>query len=207
MTSALRFAFVATFVAGISFAVPHVASAQNVDEAHALCAQGGGDSSLSGAGGPNLADGDSAARAAALASADGSGDGQQAEVDPDSGASGGAGGAGGGDGGGSGAGDVPAVTHAGDTPSSDNAAGAGGIGSGGGLGGSAAGGGAGGCGAEGQAVVRRLPVTGSNSDRVACMGGAFVACGVALVLARRRLSRRAAGADDFVWDVFRAGAY
>jgi hypothetical protein len=190
------------FVAGMTFAATHSALAQNTDDAHALCAQGGGDSPLSGAGGPNLNDvGDSAGGAASsLGSADSLGDSQAADADPESGSSGGAGGAGGGAGGGSGSGNDSAFSHA---PSNDNAAGSGEFGSGAGLGGSDAGGGAGGCGPDIGEPVRRLPVTGGSSDRVGFMGAGFIVLGVTLVATRRRLGRRGASAPDgLVWDAF-----
>ncbi len=202
MTRAIRLSFVAVFVVGVSVAASHAAFAQNTDDAHALCAQGGGDASFSGAGGPNLGGVDNSS-AADLGSASSLGDSQAADGDPQSGASGGAGGGGGGDGGGSGSGNDAAFQHAG---GSDNAAEAGGGGAGAGLGGSDNGGGAGGCGPEGPnevVVVRRLPVTGSSSDHVGFMGGAFVLLGAFLVVGTRRLRRRATMAPDgLVWDAF-----
>jgi len=203
MTPAIRLTFIAAFIAGMSFAASHTAYAQNTDDAHALCAQGGGDASFSGAGGPNVGGVDSSSAAADLGSASSLGDSQAADADPESGASGGAGGGGGGDGGGAGSGNDSAFQHAG---GSDNAAEAGGGGAGAGLGGSDLGGGAGGCGPEGPnevVIVRRLPVTGSNSGHVGFMGGAFVLLGAFLVATTRRLRRRATMAPDgLVWDAF-----
>jgi hypothetical protein len=203
MTSAIRITFIAIFVAGMSFAATHAAIAQNTDDAHALCAQGGGDSSSSGAGGPNFGgvDGsDPGGDAANLGSSDSLGDSQGADVDPESGASGGAGGGGGGDGGGSGSGNDSSFSHA-----AGNDAGPGQGGSGAGLGGGDAGGGAGGCGPDIPDVipVRRLPITGGPSDRVGFMGAGFVLFGGLLAATRRRLGRRGASTPDgLVWDAF-----
>jgi hypothetical protein len=205
MKSAIRIAFIATFVAGLSFAVPHAVFAQNTDDAHALCAQGGGDSSSSGAGGSDLGAADTSdagANAASLGSADSLGDSQAADADPESGASGGAGGNGGGEGGGLGNGNDATFSHA-----ASNDAGSGQGGSGAGLGGGDAGGGAGGCGPDiteaTPVFVRRLPVTGGPSDRVGYMGAGFVLVGLLLAGTKWRLNRRgAATPDGLVWDAF-----
>jgi hypothetical protein len=51
---ATRLALSCVLVAGISLSVSHVALAQNTDDAHALCAQGGGPDPGSGAGGSTV---------------------------------------------------------------------------------------------------------------------------------------------------------
>lgn len=104
MRTAKRFALIAALVAGVGFVAPHAALAQNTDDAHALCAQGGGEDPGAGAGGGNpdgvgVVQGSGLENALALAGGGGSG--------TDDGAGPGGGGAGGGlagsdDGGGAG---------------------------------------------------------------------------------------------------------
>jgi hypothetical protein len=87
MRRVTRFAFVAALVAGATFGVPHVALAQNTDDAHALCAQGGGPNDGSGAGGGG--DGSN------LGAGAGGGAGGGASGSSDAGGAGGGGGGGG----------------------------------------------------------------------------------------------------------------
>jgi hypothetical protein len=193
----MRIALTVVFGVALGFVAPRGALAQNTDDAHVLCAQGGGRESFSGAGGPN----DSG-----IASAD-QGGGVTGSVDsaadPGSGASGGDGGSGGGASadGGSGGGSLSSLAHGPTT--SGNSADAGGGGAGAGLGGSDAGGGAGGCGPDIADVVHRLPVTGSNSGHVGYMGAGFVLLGAFLAASSRLWIRRVATAPDgLVWDAF-----
>jgi hypothetical protein len=183
MKPPIRFAFIAVFGAALSFIAPRVALAQNTDEAHARCAQGGGPAFFSGAGEPNVG---------GIGSADHGGNHAftVSSEDPESGASGGDGGSGGGSSsdGGSGGGSLSAFAHA--AANSENAAGAGGEGASGGLGGSSAGGGAGGCGPD--TAPHRLPATGSSIDHVGFMGTGFVLLGGLLVAATQLWPRRRA---------------
>jgi hypothetical protein len=98
---ALRLGVVAALVAGVAFFAPHAALAQNTDDAHSFCAQGGGDDLGSGAGGgivPSNAD-DPANETAAFGN--GAAGGEDAGGNGGGGAGGGLGGAEG-DGGGAG---------------------------------------------------------------------------------------------------------
>src|SRR5438552_2290700 len=94
MRSAVRFGVIGAFVVGASFVAPHAVLAQT-DEAHQLCAQGGGDFDNAGAGGavvPSNPD-NSGNETAAFGNGQGGGDGGQ-------GGGGAGGGLGGADGGG-----------------------------------------------------------------------------------------------------------
>ncbi len=53
MRPALRLTFVALFISGMTLGAVNGVGAQNTDEAHAECAQGGGTAPFSGAGEPN----------------------------------------------------------------------------------------------------------------------------------------------------------
>lgn len=168
-----RLALVGIVAAAAGFALPYTALAQNTDDAHALCAQGGGEDPGAGAGGgnPNAAvdtQGSGLGNALALAGGGGSG--------TDDGAGPGGGGAGGGlagsdDGGGAGgcgpeetAPPVQAVLR---QPS------------------------------------RRLPTTGTAADRFGFGGTALVLTGGALLVARWRSHRKSELAtSDLVWDAF-----
>jgi hypothetical protein len=180
MRPSLRLTLIAALAAGFALTFSHGAVAQNTDEAHAQCAQGGGQATFSGAGEPNergvvvpptVRGFDTIPHAPNNDSGDGS--------------SGGAGGGGGGDEGGVGG---AAIARALGGGGRDSVAGSGGGGAEGGLGGTLLGGGAGGC--DRLAAPRRLPVTGSGAVSVGIMGASFVAVGGALLLATRYRGRR-----------------
>jgi len=174
--AAIRLAVLGALVVGTSFGLSHVAHAQgNTDDAHALCAQGGGSDGEGGAGAPNLGDG-GAAGAGAGNEAGLAAIGNGLPGEPGQGGAGG-GGAGGGLGGsideGGGAGGCLPVEE---TPAPVVIQ---------------------------QQVVRRLPVTGSSADRFGFAGAAFVLAGGALVVARRRMiGKQQPVAEGLVWDAF-----
>src|SRR5687768_9059139 len=102
MKPAARLALVALFIGAGSFGLARDAAAQNTDEAHAECAQGGGVATFSGAGEPNVRGIDNSARRPRVVGLQSFGILRNVDDESDNGASGGAGGGGGGDGGGSG---------------------------------------------------------------------------------------------------------
>jgi hypothetical protein len=176
---ALRLALIAGVVLTAGFAVPHSAHAQgNTDDAHELCAQGGGedDSGTGGSGGSldlneldNMSDSELAAIGNGTAGSDDEGG---------HGGGGAGGGLGGAEGVGGGAGgcarDVSdRVPHRRIIE---------------------------------RPIVRRtrnLPITGGAAENVAYMGGAFVLAGGALLTANRRRARlEQAASEGFVWDAF-----
>lgn len=201
MRPAIRVAFVALFIGGMTLGGARFAAAQNTDEAHELCAQGGGfGAPLSGAGeGSARSVGSDIARlphfgaVSTSRAADDDGAGS-------SGSEGGGGGGGGGEGGGEGS-FLSDFAHR--AARSENEAGAGEAGVGkeranGGLGGSNLGGGAGGC----DAPPRKLPATGSSAAQVAYMGAAFVGVGLLLIAGKRRWTRFGGTPQEFDWDSF-----
>jgi hypothetical protein len=173
MRTARRFALIAALVAGVGFAAPHAALAQNTDDAHALCAQGGGEDPGAGAGGgnPNVAvDTQGSGLENALALAGGGGSGTDDGAGPGGGLAGG-GLAGSDDGGGAGGcgpeETAPPVQVVLRQPN------------------------------------RRLPTTGTAADRFGFGGTALVLAGGALLVARRRSHRKSELAtSDLVWDAF-----
>lgn len=177
MKPRLRFALVAALIAGSYAITAGPALAQNTDEAHARCAQGGGQKLFSGAGEPNE-------RGVYLSPTVRGFDTIPHAPNNDSGHgdSGGATGEGGGVG-------HQAIARALGGGGRDSVAGAGGGGGEGGLGGSLEGGGAGGC-SESLAPPRRLPATGGGPSSVGIMGGSFVAFGGVLLVATRYFGRR-----------------
>jgi LPXTG-motif cell wall-anchored protein len=168
---------VAALVAGASFAAPHAVLAQNTDDAHSLCAQGGGDNAGAGAGGAGFpANGNPdnpANETAAFGNGQGGGDNAGG-----AGGGGGFGGLGGAEGVGGGAGGCgPDVT----TPVVVQPPVI----------------------VTRVVVERRLPTTGSAADKVGVMGAGLLLIGGSVLAATRRVNRKdQVTPEGLVWDAF-----
>jgi len=173
----VRLGLASALAVGFGFAIPHLALAQgNTDDAHALCAQGGEEDGLAGAGqgafGTTNPD-NPANETAAFGNGEGGSD--------DAGGAGGGGGGGGlggaeGEGGGAGGCGRDVV----ETPPPV-------------------------CVRNCFPIIRtrNLPHTGGPAEQVAFMGGGLLLAGAAFVGAHRRVHRKdQLAADGLVWDAF-----
>jgi len=175
----VRLGLASALAVGFGFAIPHVALAQgNTDDAHALCAQGGQEDGLAGAGGSgfnNFNPDNPANETAAFGNGQGGSD-----TTGGNGGGGPGGGLGGAEGVGGGAGGCGADVVPTPTPIV--------------------------CVTNCVPIIirtRNLPHTGGPAEQVAFMGGGLMLAGAAFVGAHRRVNRREqVAADGLVWDAF-----